>query len=106
MRRLIVAVVAVLALASPPAGAQSIGSPAAGRDLAGQWCSSCHAINAGAAESPRAAATAFAAIAAQPRTTETSLRFFLQTPHIDMPNLVLKPEQIDDLVAHILSLRR
>jgi mono/diheme cytochrome c family protein len=96
----------VVLTAALPAGAQSIGSPASGRDLARQWCSSCHAIDAGVAESPRHAAPAFAALAGQPRITETSLRVFLQTPHIDMPNLVLKPEQIDDLVAHILSLRR
>jgi hypothetical protein len=39
-------------------------------------------------------------------TTPLSLRAFLQTPHERMPDLHLSRDEIDDLTAYILSLRR
>ena len=39
-------------------------------------------------------------------TTSMSLRVFLQSPHGNMPDYRLSREQIDDVVAYILSLRR
>jgi hypothetical protein len=38
--------------------------------------------------------------------TEIALRAFLQTPHANMPNIMLTQEQTDDIVTYILSLRR
>jgi mono/diheme cytochrome c family protein len=35
-----------------------------------------------------------------------SLHAFLLTPHANMPNYRLTSEEIDDVVAYILSLRR
>ena len=37
--------------------------------------------------------------------TATALRVFLTTSHPKMPNLILAPEQITDVIAYILSLR-
>lgn len=45
-------------------------------------------------------------VAAMPSTTVMSLRVFLQTPHLRMPNFALTAEQTDDAIAYILSLRR
>ena len=39
-------------------------------------------------------------------TTPMSLRAFLQTPHSRMPDLRLSRDEIDNLTAYILSLRR
>jgi mono/diheme cytochrome c family protein len=39
-------------------------------------------------------------------TTEMGLHAFLQTPHQRMPDLHLSREEIDDVAAYILSLRR
>jgi hypothetical protein len=47
----------------------------------------------------------FQAIANTPGMTATALRAFLQTPHPKMPNLILTPEQSDDVIAFLLSLR-
>jgi mono/diheme cytochrome c family protein len=47
----------------------------------------------------------FAAIAAMKSTTELSLQAFLQTPHDHMPDWRLSRQQIDDVVAYIMSLR-
>jgi hypothetical protein len=40
-----------------------------------------------------------------PATTSMSLHVFLLTPHANMPNYHLTPQEIDDVVAYILSLR-
>ena len=39
-------------------------------------------------------------------TTSMSLRVFLQTPHPSMPDYRLTREELDDVVAYILTLRR
>jgi len=80
-------------------------SLAEGRHLAEAWCTACHAIDAKAAATANAA-PGFAAIANQPSTTELSLKVFLRSNHPNMPNLVLKPDQADNLVAYILSLKQ
>jgi cytochrome c len=80
-------------------------SASAGRRLADAWCKDCHAIAEPSAR-PATAAPAFADIANQPSTTELSLKVFLQTSHRNMPNLVIAPDQADDLVNYILSLKR
>lgn len=78
----------------------------AGRQLAQQWCSSCHAVGPGQQPPQGDATPAFASVAAMPSTTEMSLRVFLQTPHAGMPNFQLSREQTDAVVTYILSLRR
>jgi mono/diheme cytochrome c family protein len=47
----------------------------------------------------------FLEVAAHPATTALSLRVFLQTPHATMPNLMLTPEETDDVISYILTLR-
>jgi cytochrome c len=80
-------------------------SAATGHSLAESWCKTCHAIEATPAGVPNTAPD-FAAIANQPSTTALSLKVFLRTNHPSMPNLMLTPDQADDLVNYILSLKR
>ena len=40
-----------------------------------------------------------------PSATALSLRVFLQTPHVRMPDFQLSNNEIDDVVAYILSLK-
>ncbi|HET6519933.1 MAG TPA: cytochrome c [Geminicoccaceae bacterium] len=98
---------ALLTAAGPAAAADLPGDPVAGQDLAERWCAECHQI---AGEPPEAVfegePPAFAAVADDPAVTEIALRAFLQTPHANMPNIMLTREQTDDIVAYILSLRR
>jgi mono/diheme cytochrome c family protein len=84
------------ALAQP-----SGGDPGAGRRFAETHCTGCHQ-----AGEPEARAPGFAAIAQMPSTTSLSLRAFLLTSHPTMPNIRLTPEEVDDVVAYILSLKR
>ena len=80
-------------------------SPAAGHRLAEAWCKECHAIEA-APTRQGAAASDFADIASRPSTTALSLKVFLRTNHPSMPNIIIAPDQADDLVNYILSLKR
>lgn len=104
MRRLVVPM--LLAGAALPALAQEPGDPASGLRLATTWCANCHQIAAGAAGPAGDAAPTFHAIARMPSTTSMSLRVFLQTPHPNMPDFHLSREELDDVVAYLISLRR
>ena len=77
----------------------------AGYRLAEAWCKDCHAIEAKDAGT-RGRPTDFAAIANRSSTTALSLKVFLKTSHRRMPNLIITPEQADDLSSYILSLKR
>jgi cytochrome c len=80
-------------------------SISAGHRLAEAWCKDCHAIEANAAGA-RGSPPDFTAIANRPSTTALSLKVFFQTSHRRMPNIIITPEQAEDLSSYILSLRR
>ncbi len=86
--------------------AQDQGDVRAGRHLAETWCSSCHVVDPTLQRGIDNGAPAFAAVAGMSSTTPLALRAFLQTPHAQMPDLHLSRDEIDDLTAYILSLRR
>lgn len=96
----------MLAATAGAASAQTaIGDASAGQALAEETCAVCHAVAAGADESPVQKATAFPIIARDPRYSELGLRVFLRSPHAAMPNLVLAPDEIDDISAYLATLR-
>ncbi|GGJ32407.1 c-type cytochrome [Neoroseomonas lacus] len=101
------AVLMLLAGASLPALAQTeVGDPASGLRLATTWCASCHQVTPGGAGPSGDAAPSFRSIARMPSTTSMSLRVFLQTPHPNMPDFHLSREELDDVVAYLISLQR
>lgn len=83
-------------------GADSI---SAGHRLAEAWCKTCHAIDSDPSGPPHAGPD-FIRVANMPSTTELALKVFLRTSHPSMPNIVLTPEQTENLVTYILSLKR
>lgn len=85
-------------------GAAARADAVRGQELSEQLCSGCHAVRPGQA-SPVAAAPTFLRSAADASITESSLRVFLRTPHWTMPNIILKPDDTDDIVEYILSLK-
>ena len=93
----------VLACSLAPAQAQDA---AAGKRIAKEFCSACHAVDLRRRRSPNPAAPPFRAVARMSSTTETSLGVFLTTSHEPMPNFVLSRREIADLTAYILSLRK
>jgi mono/diheme cytochrome c family protein len=82
------------------------GNPGAGLALARRICSECHAVERAQERSPNAAAPRFETIANVPGMTGAALSVALQTPHRTMPNVMLDANELSDIVAYILSLRR
>jgi mono/diheme cytochrome c family protein len=96
---------AVAVVSVQSARGAEIGRPQAGRAFAENACVECHIIAEGAKSRLVTGAPSFVTLARRPETTEFRLRVFFQTPHQVMPNFLLSPEQTDDLVAYILSLK-
>lgn len=83
--------------------AEPVGDASAGKRLAREWCAACHYVGPGAAASD--AAPAFAEIANDPAATPEGWRNWLVDPHPPMPNLSLSRQEIDAIVAYLLSLK-
>lgn len=98
--------VALLVLMMPLAAiAQEAGDPAAGGQIAANWCANCHVVGAKETVGTSTGAPSFPSIAAQKSLTPMALSAFLQTPHARMPDLHLSREEIADVAAYIQSLR-
>jgi len=93
-------------LTSPGANAQQIGNAGEGKRLALELCAGCHVVDEDQEKPAIDVVPAFATIANEPETTEFRLRvFLLDTPHPVMPNFVFEDDEVDHLIAFILSLR-
>ena len=97
--------IAALAATTLSAHAQD-GDIAAGHSFAREACSACHVVDA-EERPPRRIfiGPAFRSIANTPGMTVTALRVFLTTSHPKMPDPILTPDQMPDVIAYILSLR-
>jgi mono/diheme cytochrome c family protein len=82
---------------------QTPGNASSGYGLAKTWCAGCHYIEPRELNA-RDAVPSFAGVAAMKSTTQLSLDAFLQTSHHNMPDWRLTRQQVDDVVAYILSL--
>ena len=87
------------------ATAQDTGDAAKGRAFAQANCSQCHAVLTSQTFPPRAGVASFKAIANTPGMTALALTVWFRTSHPTMPNLVLNPDDRDDVIAYIRSLR-
>ena len=104
MRHILAAMIA-FPIASEHGAAQEVGSASRGLALAQQVCARCHAVQRQQTQSPNGDAAPFQTIAAVPGMTATALSAALRTSHQTMPNLVLDPDELADIVAYILSLK-
>ncbi|MEM7744160.1 MAG: c-type cytochrome [Pseudomonadota bacterium] len=84
------------------------GDPAAGLSFARDHCAECHYVEDEWSGVSPYNAPAFHDIAQEPRWTPLSLRVFLRTPHQNllMPDFILTDAEADDVISHILSLRK
>ena len=101
------AVFAATALAMNAATAQAaqIGSVEQGLTLAREQCAECHLIGREKGLSTNEKAPTFARVANTPGMTAAALRTALNTSHRSMPNLIIKGDDADSIIAYILSLR-
>ena len=100
-RRVSLAVAFSIVLAPAASSAADL---AAGGLLADKWCAQCHGVR-GNQWSPNGSAPTFPELAAEPSITEYSLRALLQSPHETMPHTKFTPDQLDDIVGYIISLK-
>lgn len=91
--------------ATPVADAADVGDAQRGGAYARKHCSTCHNVSKGDAPSPNRQAPPFARIASTPGMSVTALTVWSRTMHASMPNLVIEPDDMDDIIAYILSLR-
>lgn len=99
--------IAAIGIAVVPVSAsgQQAGDPQLGRKFALKVCAECHAVLPGNTISPQAGAPAFRTIANTRGMSRIALITWFQTPHKEMPNLMLDAGDKDDLIAYITSLR-
>lgn len=82
------------------------GDAAAGHAFARNARQPCHAVEAEQRKPRRIViGPAFRDVANTSGMTANAMRVFLRTSHPKMPNLILTPEETDDVIAYILSLR-
>ncbi len=90
---------------STAALAQESGDPSRGLAFAKAVCASCHSVLPAEYFSPRSGVATFKAIANTPGMTGTAISVWLRTPHRLMPDLIIEPQDQNDVIAYILSLR-
>ncbi len=93
-----------LAAASHAMAADLPGDPVAGGQLAHEVCAACHLVARDQADDPEIGPSLIE-VAEHPASTEMSLRVYLQTPHATMPNIMLTPDETDDVISYILTLK-
>jgi mono/diheme cytochrome c family protein len=99
-------VLAILCALDPIAHAQTNPSIARGHGIARQSCNICHSLNAQEpAKTENSKAPGFKAIAANREVTRNSLKIYIMIPKHPMPIVRLRSDEIDDVVAYILSLK-
>lgn len=88
-----------------PAGAQEVGNPYRGQAYAQQMCADCHATGPEDRAGGKPTAPSFVQVANTSGMTGMALAAWFKSDHPTMPNLMVKPENMDDISAYILSLK-
>ena len=96
---------AFLVAITAPIAAQELGSAKRGEAMAKAVCAECHAVEKGAGGSRNGNAPRFQTLATTRGMTPMALMVALRTSHKEMPNLVLKNSEVDDIIAYIETLK-
>jgi mono/diheme cytochrome c family protein len=96
--------VLVLLFPGMPAVAVELGNATAGLEYARKVCADCHAVDNDTvmlfSQVP-----SFQEVADTEGMTPRALVVWLSTSHPNMPDLIIPPDDMDNLVAYIMSLR-
>lgn len=85
--------------------AVELGDAKRGLEYARDVCAKCHLVEDNGPYSVNPGSPTFKDIANTPGMTGTAIAAWLQTSHPTMPDLIIPPQETDDLIAYILSLR-
>ncbi len=100
--RLLLTIVMMLTLESAALAQEA--DVEAGAAYAEQVCAACHAVLPNEQISPLPQAPTFQSVADTPGMTELALTVWLQSSHPTMPNIILKTDDLRNVVAYIRSL--
>jgi mono/diheme cytochrome c family protein len=84
--------------------AQEVGNPNLGLRIARTQCAECHLVEDTGGQSPNRDAPTFTKIAKTPGMSSIALTAALRTSHETMPNVIIKGNDLSDVIAYILSL--
>jgi mono/diheme cytochrome c family protein len=93
----------VLVAVTGVATAEEPADPQAGFEYAQTYCATCHGISE--EKSPLPQAPRFRNVADQPGITATALQVWMQTSHPTMPNIIVAPSDMRNVIAYIVSLK-
>ncbi len=94
----------LLSAASIVAAAE-LGDIDAGLKFATQNCAECHDITSRNLMSTASGVPTFYVVANTSGISRTSLLVWMQSSHRKMPNLMVEDQDLDDVIAYILSLK-
>lgn len=98
--------ITALALMIGTAGGAPAADEASGLKVARKLCVNCHIVEpGGGVRTVDASIPSFMAIANKPGRTESRLSGFVLNPHPPMPQVQLTTNEIENIVAYILSLK-
>jgi len=97
--------VAMIWATASSAQSAEVGSAQQGLRVAREACAECHLVDKVAGRSTDADAPTFEVIAKTPGLTSAALAAALQTSHPTMPNVVIKGDDANNIIAYILSLK-
>jgi cytochrome c2 len=96
---------ALLLVALPmTAAAVELGNKEKGYDYAQKFCSECHGVEADDRLLLGDVPT-FKEVADSEGMSPRALSVWLQTSHPNMPDFIIKPDDMDDVIAYIMSLK-
>jgi mono/diheme cytochrome c family protein len=79
--------------------AMDIGDARKGLNYAREVCAACHNVQPSDAASPNSKAPPFKRITNAPGMSVTALTVWSRTTHPTMPNLIIEPNDMDDLIC-------
>ena len=98
-------IVATILTTASSAQAQQVGSAQQGLRVTREACAQCHLVDKVRGRSTNADAPTFETIAKTRGLTSAALATALQTSHRTMPNVVIKGDDANNIIAYILSLK-
>jgi mono/diheme cytochrome c family protein len=94
----------LMIVAAHPASAADADDVRLGGDLARQICADCHAVRPAEVQSPNRNAPSSEDIAGVSGISPVALKVALRSSHREMPNIILTDDELDRVIAYILSL--
>jgi mono/diheme cytochrome c family protein len=105
VKKVFAAFAMLLCAAAPGVQSQEVGNAEVGLKTAQTACAECHLVVKAQGRSNNPDAPTFEAIAKTPGLTRAALAAAFQTSHRSMPNFIINPDDAQNIMTYILSLK-